>query len=307
MKPIPLILDTDMAGDCDDAGALAVVHALCDAGKANLLCVVNDISSQFASGCIDAINQYYGRIVPVGNLKENDLYNHPSYSQKFNRYIAEHYPNRYPRADHTPDAVELLTDTVITASPSTVLCCIGPLRLACRLLQRLGANIIAAHISQLVIMGGQFESMVLPWRDDGISGIYPEYNIAGDVASAKYVIENWPTPIVFASYELGYSVISGRELLEHFNADNPVAMAYKLYGTNGRDSWDLTAVHYAICGEGDCWQLGVSGKVILDDEGRTFFKPCEHGKHRILYSKVSKEKLANVFDELLQKERKTQK
>jgi len=299
MKRVPIILDTDMAGDCDDAGALAVVHKLCDTGKADLLCVANCISSPYASGCIDAIDHYYGRIVPVGNLKENDLYNDPSYSKKYNRYIAEHFPNRYPRADNAPDAVDLLTEIVSSAPQDTVICCIGPLRIACRLLQRLGPEIIASHIKQLVIMGGQFEPLSLPWRNNGIVGIYPEYNIMGDVTSAKYVIENWPTAIVFASYELGYSVISGKKLLDPFDKSNPVATAYKLYGTNGRDSWDLTAVHYAICGEGDLWHLGEYGTVTLDEEGRTTFHPCKHGKHRILYSNLTKEELGMLFDELL--------
>ena len=32
-EPVKLILDTDMSGDCDDAGALALLHALADRGR----------------------------------------------------------------------------------------------------------------------------------------------------------------------------------------------------------------------------------------------------------------------------------
>ncbi len=38
--PVPLILDTDMSGDADDAGTLAMLHALADRGECRLLATV---------------------------------------------------------------------------------------------------------------------------------------------------------------------------------------------------------------------------------------------------------------------------
>ena len=35
--PVKVIFDTDMANDCDDAGALAVLHALADLGEVEIL------------------------------------------------------------------------------------------------------------------------------------------------------------------------------------------------------------------------------------------------------------------------------
>ncbi len=47
--PIPVIFDTDMANDCDDAGALAVLHALADLGEQKdgsvVLCSVGALSN----------------------------------------------------------------------------------------------------------------------------------------------------------------------------------------------------------------------------------------------------------------------
>ena len=37
-----IIFDTDMAGDCDDAGALAVLNALADRGEAEILALVTN-------------------------------------------------------------------------------------------------------------------------------------------------------------------------------------------------------------------------------------------------------------------------
>ncbi len=68
-----VIFDTDMANDCDDTGALAVLHALADRGEAEILAVVTnrkDPSNASAAACA-AINGYYGRPdIPIGTDKD---------------------------------------------------------------------------------------------------------------------------------------------------------------------------------------------------------------------------------------------
>ena len=39
MDKAKIIFDTDIGGDCDDAGTLAMLHRLCDKGEAELLAV----------------------------------------------------------------------------------------------------------------------------------------------------------------------------------------------------------------------------------------------------------------------------
>ena len=79
MKPVKVIFDTDIGNDCDDAGALALLHRLCDKGEAELLAATHCFSSSSVAGCIDAINRFYGRDVPIGinyeiHKKEQDVY-----------------------------------------------------------------------------------------------------------------------------------------------------------------------------------------------------------------------------------------
>jgi hypothetical protein len=38
--PVGVVFDSDMANDCDDAGALAVLHGLADLGEVEILAVV---------------------------------------------------------------------------------------------------------------------------------------------------------------------------------------------------------------------------------------------------------------------------
>ena len=66
--PVPIIFDSDFAGDVDDAGALAILHALADRGEAEILGVMVSTSGDFdAPRAVDVINTYYGRPdIPIG-------------------------------------------------------------------------------------------------------------------------------------------------------------------------------------------------------------------------------------------------
>ena len=39
-QPVMIIFDTDMGSDCDDAGALALLHAYADMGRARIISTV---------------------------------------------------------------------------------------------------------------------------------------------------------------------------------------------------------------------------------------------------------------------------
>ena len=66
--PRRIILDTDMDGDCDDASALAILHALANRGECTILgIVVSAPPVEGAVGTVRAINQACGRPdLPVG-------------------------------------------------------------------------------------------------------------------------------------------------------------------------------------------------------------------------------------------------
>src|SRR5690625_1456520 len=65
-RPVPVIFDTDMATDCDDAGALAMLHTLVDRGEAELLATLVNNRGEHSAGATAAINAWYGRAsIPV--------------------------------------------------------------------------------------------------------------------------------------------------------------------------------------------------------------------------------------------------
>ncbi len=70
-----VILDTDIGSDCDDAGAMAVLHKLADKGEVKILGVIySSGKNKFGIGVCDAINTYYGRgDLPLGQNIKDDL------------------------------------------------------------------------------------------------------------------------------------------------------------------------------------------------------------------------------------------
>ena len=64
------ILDTDMGSDCDDAGALALLHQLSKQGKAEILAVTHCASERTGAVSIKALNDWYGKPdIPIGQYQ----------------------------------------------------------------------------------------------------------------------------------------------------------------------------------------------------------------------------------------------
>src|SRR4051794_38763556 len=66
-RPVRLILDTDICGDCDDVLALAMIHSLQARGACRLLAVTVSADHDLAAPFVDAVNTFYGQpTVPIG-------------------------------------------------------------------------------------------------------------------------------------------------------------------------------------------------------------------------------------------------
>src|SRR4051812_47394319 len=64
---IPLIFDTDIGNDVDDALALAIIHSLESRGEARLLAVTITKDNRHAAPYIDLVDTFYNRPnIPIG-------------------------------------------------------------------------------------------------------------------------------------------------------------------------------------------------------------------------------------------------
>jgi hypothetical protein len=108
-----------------------------------------------------------------------------------------------------------------------------------------GRQLIAAKVSELVIMGGGYPS--------GHS-----YNFWGSNSSlAAHVVNSWDGRMVFVGGDVGKYVYTGGPLMADGPKYDPVRMAYIYYTfLNPRASWDPLTVLYAAQGLGGLFKYG---------------------------------------------------
>ncbi|MBQ2940939.1 MAG: nucleoside hydrolase [Clostridia bacterium] len=315
-KPIQIILDTDIGWDCDDAGALALIHRLCDKGEAKLLAVTHCYNSPYCAGCIDAINRFYGCEVPIGiNFAGTERKNPKGV---YAGELCEKFPNSYPansddNENGPADTLEVLRKTLADAEDGSItLVVTGTLTSMARLVMSKadvfsslsGKELIAKKVKRTVVMGGRFfESwpMVLYESGDPTHHMMTwEYNIKGSgYEDATAVFENWPGELVLSSYEIGSYIVSMVGYAKRAKVEDPVAWAYQVHnGDTGRPSWDHTAVLEAIR-PGTYWNYHEFGQISVDEELITHWNRNSDFKHSYLLPKVDYKEIQQVIDDLI--------
>jgi len=289
--PVKIIFDTDIGPDCDDAGAVAMLHALADRCEIEILGMLSCTSFEWGAGALDALNTYYGRPdIPIGALKETGFLERSDYSQ----YLAQNFPNDLKSGANAPDAVALFHDLLENQPDASVtVVSVGPLRNARNLLLSPGGReLVAKKVKEWAVMGGFF-----PGNSEG------EWNFKQDGAAAKEAIENWPTPIMFSGAEVGSGVTTGTRLFSETDEQNPARKAYQLsvdVGDGGRLSWDLTAVLYAARGLEPFFKAVSGGYNEVADDGVNFWKTSPNRGHAYLVKKDPDGKfLGWAMDELV--------
>lgn len=261
---VPILFDTDMETDCDDAAAMAVLHALADNGECDILATVVSVRDWASVATVAAINSYYGRpSLPLGMVKGDGVLE----KSKFASQIAAEFPTHVKSAADVPDATLVYRD-VLEKQPdqSVTIVTVGYLTNLKSLLQLPadgahpgGVDLVKAKVKRWVCMGGNFVGS--PPRDDLKLG---NVNFQRDSASAHHVIHHWPTPVIFVGREIG-SVPSGLEIgdrLTETPARNPVRAAYAHYfdgRVKKRHVADPTTVLYAVRGLRDYWDIQTKG------------------------------------------------
>lgn len=299
LKPVAsvkVILDTDMSGDCDDAGALAILHALADRGECELLAtVVNraDLTNASAAAT-DATNTYYGRPdIPIGTDKIG-----PTALRRtspFTVTLRDDFANDVGPDDEASDALDVYR-RVLGDQPdrSVTICSVGAFSNLAELC-RAELELVRAKVERLVVMGGAFPESTRP-----------ETNIATHREAAQFVADHWPGEIVWHGFEVGHALIVGKGLKLTSNR-NPVRKAYELRPYAGRmaidmgkPAYDLAAALFAVRGaEPEFWKTIEGGVVQVDDAGQTRWLSGQNGQHLYVQLAGAPSRLAAVIESLL--------
>ncbi|MCS7043976.1 MAG: nucleoside hydrolase [Bryobacteraceae bacterium] len=270
--PVPVIYDTDMGNDIDDALALAMLHALDARGEIRLLAVTVTKDNPWAARYVSAVNRFYGRgDIPVGLVREGVTREEGNYVR---RAIEQ---GGWPHDTDFPEAVGLLRRVLAEeADGSVVLVQVGFSTNLARLLDAPGGRELASRkVKLLSVMAGDF------------TGGGPEYNVKEDIPSARKLAAEWPGPIVWSGFEVGKTIRYPARSIERdfaWTPRHPVVDGYRLYMKfpYDRETWDLTAVLYAARPTDGYFTVSGPGWVRIDERGMTRFEPDPAGRHRHL-------------------------
>ena len=308
-QTIKVILDTDMGSDCDDAGAMALLHKYADLGKAEIVgCIYSSGKVPYGAGVIEAINIYYGRTeIPVGAYWGNDLgdpvdkmgteklsKNTATFKNKIihnkdaeeqtrlnRRLIAQQEDNSvdYITIGHTRGLYDLLVSEPDDISPLT------------------GSELIKKKIRRWVALGAlkannEEDHFTKDWN----------FFFNGTAEYTKYLVEYFPRPIYFISS--GTDILTGKSL-KSTPENNIVRVAYEdwlwNYEKKGledqRPSWDIVTVYFAVEGLGPYLEEEDSGWLSFDvDKGCRWEKGESNLQHHYIFQK---EGINNQFADYL--------
>jgi inosine-uridine nucleoside N-ribohydrolase len=311
--PEKVIFDTDMGSDCDDAGALALLHAYADMGLAEILgCIYSSGAVPYGAGVVEAINIYYGRPdIPVGAYHGEDvgdpvdkmtaeklardtaafknkiIHNTDAEEQtRVNRRLLAFQDDNsvtYITVGHTKGIYDLLVSGPDDISPLT------------------GEELISRKVKRWVALGALGAS--------NEKGHYVgDWNFFrnGTAPFTKYLVENFPKPVYII--DGGEKVMTGKSL-KHTPAGNIVRTAYRDWLWNyekktldgQRPSWDLVAVYFAIEGMGEYFKMAESGYLKFDIErGSRWIKKDTVSNHNFVLQRMgTNESFADYLNEMI--------
>ena len=280
---MPVIFDTDMGNDIDDALALGILHALMSRGECRLIGVTLTNSNPAAVPYVQMIDRFYGRgAIPIGSatqrVKDGD--NDGYLSAALRSAPAMYRETGKPAA---VSAVALLR-RLLAASPAKVtIVQVGFSTNLAALLDsppdafspKSGRELVKDKVALVSAMAGNFAEPK------------PEYNVKLDIAAARKVFEQWPAPIVLSGFEIGRDLLyPGRSIEKDYAYGewHPLAVSYRAYSKMpyDRPTWDLTAVLEAVRGEHRYFKLSALGKVMVAEDGVTRFAPGSGDRRYLL-------------------------
>lgn len=285
-NPVPVIFDTDMGNDVDDALALAILNAGISRAECDLLAVTITKSNTAAAEYVQMVNAWYGHAdIPVGLVQDGAT---PEEGTYLKQVLDDAAKNGFQwESGPVEDAVALLRKTLAAAEDnSVVIAQVGFSTNLARLLDTAadeisplsGKELAAKKVKYLSAMAGGFTE---EYKD------HKEYNVVMDIPSAQKLFHEWPTPILVSGFEIGPLVpMTGQAMTNDFNyvAWHPVRESYRYY-KGGLDkeawTWDLTCALEAIRPDRNYFTMGEPGTVTVRDDGTTFFTPDAAGKCRL--------------------------
>ncbi len=307
--PVGIVFDTDMGNGIDDALALALLYGFDGKNEARVVAVSVSKPNLKAAAFTEAVGRFYagavsgafggfGRTLPIGLATTGPMREDTPMLTvplaKRNADGAPVYNHGIHKLNDTAEVRALIRNSLTAQhDQNAIVVLAGPATNLAALLELPGAKeIIARKVRFLSVMGGAYP--------DG----EPEFNIKADIAAAKKLFAEWPTPLVASGYEVGAALLFPASSIEKdfaWSTAHPVVDAYRGNREKPYDTptWDLTSVLYAVRPQEGYFKLSEPGAIRVLDNGRTEFTPSVEGKHRYLILEASqKERILKTLIEI---------
>ncbi len=296
---IPIIFDTDMGPDYDDAGAITVLHAFADSGKINILATMASTKYEGVAAVINVFNTYFKRPnlpigVPTGYAVDQRDWQH------WTDTLIANYPHQIKQNKDAEDAVTLYRKILAKQKDnSVVIITVGFLTNIANLLQSKpdaysslnGVELVKSKVKQMVSMAGHFP--------EG-----KEFNVFKDSKASQSAFAHFPKPVYFSGFEIGEPIKCGLPLIHNERIQHdPVKDVFRICipqaaeDSAGRKSWDEVTTLLAITGFQPYYDLKEGNIVIAEDGSNTW---NANGKNQFyLVDKNSAVFMQKKLDELM--------
>ncbi|MCK0148234.1 nucleoside hydrolase [Arenibacter sp. F26102] len=310
-EPIPVIFETDMGNDVDDALALAMLFRYADKGMVRLLGISNNKQSLSSIQYVELIKGAYGfENTPMASVKtgvegENESRNFARKVMEYERNGEKVYASSVSVTsfDEVESSVTFYRRLLAEATNnSVVIISVGFSTNLSDLLASqpdqysdlTGVQLVAKKVKLLSAMAGNFN---MPKQK--------EFNIKSDVDAARKVFANWPTAVYISPFAVGSSIRFPGSAIEKnlgFKGFHPLVTAYTEYieMPYDRQTWDLTSVLMAV--EPSYFNLKGPGKMHVDNEGYTRFELNDNGMQYYMDIPDKPKQIKSRFVELIMNE-----
>ena len=288
-RPIPVIFDTDMGNDIDDALALQMLFNYERQGLIELKGITISKCNPHSVEFVDGVCRFNGfENMPLGFSyngpnPEDNTYLLPTLEAKKGDGSPLIEPQRTLDSGIDEGHIALRKMLVKEKDGSVLLIATGPLTNIARLLESApdeispldGVALVQKKVKSLHIMNGFYDRVAAEW------------NTLQDLEASKIVFDLCPVQLIASGWEIGGVVHYPHEsILGDFgNPDeNPVCVAYVHYQPMpyDRETWDLTSVFDAIDPDHSVFQRSEPGRIAVREDGATIFTPDPAGKHQYL-------------------------
>ena len=294
--PIGIAFEGDLGQRIDAVLAIALLNGFATKTEARSIAIAISRPSLRAAQFAEVLSSFYFARppligVPEGAAPADDT---PVLAKALTEKTAEGAPRYNPtikRLLDTPDNAVLIRNNLLGQHDGNARIVVaGPLTGVARLLGLYGARPqIAAKAERLVVSAGSFTAGTA------------DPAITSDLAAARKVFADWPTPIVVVGAEVGEALPFRAATIEKdfaWTPSHPVADAYRAFKPMPYDApaSALAAMLHAVKPDDPYFKVSEPGTISVLDDGRMRFTASAEGKLRyLIVDAASKDRVLETY------------